>query len=297
MERVRTRGTTTVESERPRLRALAYQMLGTVSEAEDAVQEAYARYYRLSEQEREEIRRPGAWLMRTTGRIALDELKSARARRTDYLGEWLPEPVPAESDYASGHQPDPADVVSTASMVSQALLILLESLSPAERAVYVLRESFLMAHGEISQTVGRSPAACRQLLISARKRLGQSGRQTVLPQQHDDTVRAFAAACESGDMTALAEVLDPSVTLRSDGGGKATAALHPIIGLEKVTRMLRGLREKHPEARLETHRAAGALALTMVMEDQTVGVMTCSVSPQGISEVWITRNPEKLSLW
>lgn len=294
---VRTARGTTVESEQPRLRALAYQMLGTVAEAEDAVQEAYARYYRLSEQERQEIHRPGAWLMRTTGRIALDELKSARARRTEYIGPWLPEPVPAESDYGSGHEPDPADVVSTASLVSQALLILLETLSPAERAVYVLRESFLMAHGDISQTVGRSPAACRQLLISARKRLGQSGRQAVAPQEHDAAVRAFAAACESGDMDALAEVLDPSVTLRSDGGGKVTAALHPVDGLEKVARLLLGLREKHPEARLEIRRAAGAVAVVMMMEGQTAGVVTCQVTPQGISEIWITRNPEKLTLW
>lgn len=286
-----------IDVERPRLRALAYRMLGTVADAEDVVQEGFARFYRLPSQQREEIRNPGAWLMRVVGRLALDELKSARARRVDYVGEWLPEPVPVDSEYA-GDRADPADIVSTGDAISQALLMLLESLSPAERAVYVLRESFALPYDEIADMVGRSPGACRQLLVTARRHLqANSPSGAVSRALHDDVVRAFAEACERGDVSALTQLLDPSVTVRSDGGGKVSAARRPVVGLDNVARLLIGLRTKYPQAHAELAEVPGAHGVVMVLHDDVAGVMTCAVGPSGISDIWIMRNPDKLTLW
>lgn len=292
--------TVDIDAERPRLRALAYRMLGTVADSEDVVQESFARFYQLTSDEQHGIRNPGAWLMRVAGRVALDQLKSARTRREHYVGEWLPEPVPSDSDYAVRPPADPADVTVAAEAVSQALLILLERLSPAERAVYVLRESFELPYGEIAEVLERSPGACRQLFSVANSRLRQAGgaaSSPVAPAAHDDVVRAFAAACESGDMAALAQILDPSVVLRSDGGGRVSAALRPVAGLEHVTRLLMGLRTKFPEASVGLVDTAGALGVTMNLDGSVAGIMTCAVSPAGITEIWIMRNPDKLTHW
>lgn len=282
-----------LQAERPRLMGLAYQMLGTVQDAEDAVQEALSRFYALPETERDAVRKPGAWLMRTTARIGLDTLKSARMQREKYVGEWLPEPLPADAVGA-----DPGAVVSSADSVSQAFLIILESLTPAERAVYVLRESFVMPYQEIAGVVGRSAGACRQLFSSAKRRLSsQTGETRTSRTEQDQAVRAFAAACESGDTEALAKVLDPSVVVRADGGGRVSAARRPVAGLDKVVRLFMGLRVKYPHGRVQVRRGSGALAVVLLLDEEVAGVMTCAVGAFGISDIWIMRHPDKLRFW
>ncbi|WP_150462266.1 sigma factor-like helix-turn-helix DNA-binding protein [Nesterenkonia ebinurensis] len=236
--------------------------------------------------------------MRVTARIALDHLKSARVQREHYIGEWLPEPIPAASDFASGMATDPADAVVIQDDVSQAILILLERLTPAERAVYVLRESFALPYAEIAEILQRTPGACRQLFSTATRHLQESFlSHQVTPIEHDDAVRAFVSACVTGDLASLAKSLDPAVVVRSDGGGKVSAARRPVVGLERVSRLLIGLRTKYPHATVQLARTPGALGAVMLLEGQIAGVMTCATGARGIASIWIMRNPDKLTLW
>ncbi|GGE76380.1 RNA polymerase sigma24 factor [Nesterenkonia cremea] len=286
-----------IDGERPRLLGLAYQMLGTVADAEDAVQEAVSRFYALPDQERAAVQRPGAWLMRTTGRVALDVLKSARHQRELYVGEWLPEPIPGHGGELKGSSPESYAVLQTE--VSYGLMVVLERLSPAQRAVFVLRESFGLGFPEISEVVLRSPGACRQLASEARKKI-QAGESTRDSEEtgHGQLVRAFAHACSTGDIAELTRLLDPSVELRSDGGGVASAARRPVITAVNVAKMLVGLRQKYPEAEVErVTLAGGEQGALLRLGEEVGGLIACGTSSGVIAQVWIMRNPEKLQLW
>ncbi len=222
-----------VVRERRRLLSLAYRVLGTVADAEDAVGETYVRWYRLSEEERAAVANPQAWLTRVAGRVCLDALGSARARRERYVGEWLPEPVPADLFAGTGgaaEAADPADRVSLDESVSTAFLVVLEAMTPAERVSFVLHDVFALPFAEVAAVVGRSPGAVRQLASSARRRVREGGAAQVDRLQHDAVVRAFARACRTGDVETLTRVLDPAVVLRSDGGGVVSAARRPVRG-------------------------------------------------------------------
>ncbi|WP_188685002.1 sigma factor [Nesterenkonia cremea] len=286
-----------IDGERPRLLGLAYQMLGTAADAEDAVQEAISRFYALPVQDRAAVHRPGAWLMRTTGRIALDVLKSARRKRELYVGEWLPEPIPGRGEEAEGSSPESYAVLQTE--VSYGLMVVLEWLSPAERAVFVLRESFGLGFSETSEVVLRTPGACRQLATEARKKI-QAGKATRGSEEagHAQLVRAFAEACATGDIAELTRLLDPSVELRSDGGGVVSAARRPVIAAENVAKMLVGLRQKFPEAEVEpVTLTGGEHGALFRLGEEVGGVVACGVVHGVIEQVWIMRNPEKLRLW
>src|SRR6478735_7363948 len=189
-----------VEGERRALLGLCYRMLGTVADAEDAVQETYVRWLRLSDAERAAIRNPGAWLTRVAGRVCLDMLGSARARRERYVGEWLPEPVPGESPIAASVALDPLDRVSLDESVSTALLVVLESLTPAERVAFVLHDVFGMPFAEIAETVGRTPDAARQLASQARRRVRERRAGAATRSEHDAVAQAFATATATGDL-------------------------------------------------------------------------------------------------
>jgi RNA polymerase sigma-70 factor (ECF subfamily) len=203
--------------ERQHLLNVAFRMLGAMNDAEDVVQETYARWFRLEEAERERIEIPAAWLTRVAARICLDVLGSARHRREQYVGEWLPEPTPETRVGAGTVTADPLERVTLDDSVTMALLVVLESLTPAERVAFVLHDVFALPFEEIAEIVGRTPQACRKLASSARRHVRDGRAREVSPAVHTRTVRAFWDACQTGDVTALLAVLDPDVVARSDG--------------------------------------------------------------------------------
>ena len=283
-------------AERRHLVSLAFRMLGTVAEAEDAVQETYIRWYRLSQEERDAIEVPRAWLTRAASRICLNVLASARRRHERYVGPWLPEPVPAYAFPASSSA-DPLDRVSLDESVSTALLVVLESMTPAERVAFVLHDVFAMPFAEIAEVVGRTPAACRQLATSARRRVQQSRSQRASRAEHDEIVRAFAAAARAGDLAGLVRVLDPGVVLRSDGGGVVSAARNPVTGADKVARFLLGSLQKNPTATVLEQETPDGLGFAMWDEGRIIGVVTLEVAAGAVADVRMMMNPNKLTLW
>jgi len=286
-----------VVAERRTLLALAYRMLGTVAEAEDAVQETYARWYRLTPEERAEVAAPGAWLMRVASRVCLDALGSARARRERYVGPWLPEPVPTDTFVAQSATVDPLDRVTLDDSVSMALLLVLEAMTPAERVVFVLHDVFGMPFDEIAETVGRSPAACRQLATAGRRKV-REGRDRAVPRaEHDRVVQAFAAAAMGGDLRALIAVLDPEVVLTSDGGGRVSSARRPVSGADNVARFLLGLLAKNPEVELVPIVTADGLGFLERRAGTVWGITTLEVRDGRVSGLRMVRNPDKLTLW
>ncbi|WP_109211975.1 MULTISPECIES: RNA polymerase sigma factor SigJ [Microbacterium] len=286
-----------VESERRSLLGLCYRMLGTVADAEDAVQETYVRWYRLPEAERAAIRNPGAWLTRVAGRVCLDMLGSARARRERYVGEWLPEPVPGDSPLAATVSVDPIDRVTLDDSVSMALLVMLESLTPAERVAFVLHDVFAVPFGEIAEAVGRSPEAVRQLASQARRRVREHRAGTATREQHDAVARAFASAASTGDFDALVSVLDPDVVLRSDGGGRVSAARRPVLGADRVARFLLGLPRLEPGAVLAPIQTPDGVGFLAMVDGRTIAVFSLRVSGGAITDVYVMRNPDKLTQW
>ncbi len=286
-----------LEAERRNLLALAYRMLGTVTDAEDAVQETYVRWYRLPPEERAEIRNPAAWLTRVAGRVCLDVLGSARARRERYVGEWLPEPVPGESPIAASAPLDPLDRVSIDDSVSTALLVVLESLSPAERVAFVLHDVFGVPFAEIAETVGRTPDAARQLASQARRKVRERRAGVASRDEHDAVARAFAAATATGDLASLVAVLAPDVVLRADGGGRVSAARRPVVGADRVARFILGLPHLVPEAQVGPTVTADGLAFLVTVDGSADAVISLAVAGGRVTDVYIVRNPDKLTLW
>jgi RNA polymerase sigma factor (sigma-70 family) len=287
---------TEVLGERRHLMSLAFRMLGTIVEAEDAVQETYSRWYRMSQPERDAIEVPRAWLTRVASRVCLDVLDSARVRRERYVGPWLPEPLPTR-DFTRARPIDPLDRVTLDDSVSTALLVVLESMTPAERVAFVLHDVFAMPFDEIAEVVGRSSAACRQLATSARRRISATRNQQVTKVQHDDVVRAFSAAALSGDFERLIAVLDPDVVLSSDGGGVVSAARRPVFGADRVARFLLGTLSKYTGVSVGELQTNDGLAFAMWQDGRIVGVVNLGVAGSTISDVWMMMNPEKLMLW
>jgi RNA polymerase sigma-70 factor, ECF subfamily len=231
------------EELRPYLFAIAYRMLGSVAEAEDVVQEAFLRYHEAGV----EAESPKAYLATVTTRLAIDELRSARARREVYPGQWLPEPL--VDDEAVRH-------AETADSLSLAFLHLLEQLSPVERAVFLLREVFDYPYDEVAQIVGKSPDNCRQILSRAHAHM-QEGRRRfeVSREERDEVAQRFLAAWEEGDTDSLVELLAADVTVYGDGGGKAPAVPVPLVGAERVAKALIGWGQKAREFGLTHERA------------------------------------------
>ena len=286
--------------ERRRLLSLGYRMLGTLAEAEDAVQETYLRWYRLSAAERAAVANPPAWLTRVASRVCLDVLASARHRRERYAGEWLPEPVPSDlfSGTVSGRPAvDPFERVSLDESVSTAVLVVMEAMTPAERVALVLHDVFGLPFAEIADVVGRTPAAVRQLASSARRRVREHGAVGGDRHEHDAVVRAFARAAGTGDVEALAALLDPSVVLRSDGGGVVSAARRPVRGRDDVARFLLGVVRKNPALRVREVRTGDGLAHCFTDGEAARAVLNLRVRDGHVQDVWIQLNPGKLSAW
>ncbi len=281
--------------ERRHLLSLAFRMLGTVAEAEDAVQETYIRWYRMDQAERDQIMNPRGWLTRVASRICLDMLRTARARRERYVGPWLPEPVPTSAFTET--VVDPADQVTLDDSVSTALLVVLEAMTPAERVAFVLHDVFAVPFAEIGQIVGRTPAACRKLATSARARVRKTPARSVPREEHDRVVRAFAAASRSGDLRALTAVLDSGVVLHSDGGGRVTAARNPVYGPDRVARLILGVASKESTVEFLEQQTNDGLGFAIWNEGRITGVATLEVLGGRITHVRIVLNPDKLSLW
>jgi RNA polymerase sigma-70 factor (ECF subfamily) len=289
----------TSAGERRQLLGLAYRLLGSAADAEDAVQEAYVRLYRLTPEERERIDAPGAWLMTTTGRICLDVLGSARVRRERYVGEWLPEPLPGSDPVAGSRATeDPADRVSMDDSVSMALMVVLDTLTPAERVAFVLHDVFRYSFAEIAEIVGRTPQACRQLASSARSKIAKARTASRSDPRRGDILRAFKAAWETGDVDGLVGLLDPDVVVIADGGGKATAALRPIHGPQRIAQFLSKSREQGLQLDIEVTTVNGEEGLVARDADGSlIVVMAFGVMGDRIQHIWAVRNPDKLVRW
>ncbi|MBF6330339.1 RNA polymerase sigma factor SigJ [Nocardia transvalensis] len=277
------------EEHRQYLRRLAYSTLGSLGDADDIVQEAWLRLQRWHE-----TRSPGdtidnlrAWLTTVTGRLALDQLGSARARREQYVGEWLPEPEVTSWE-------DPADRVTQDERVTTALLVVLESLSPAERTAFVLQDVFGMSGPEVAEVVGRTPAAVRQLTSRARKRVEEgTPRFPASPDEHAKAVSAFALAWRSGDLSALLGILDDKVTLTADGGGKVPAIRQPVSGAELVAKLFLGWYRAGNGAWGRSVLINGRPGL-MVFDGSHLGVFSFIVEHGRITGIAVVRNPDKL---
>jgi RNA polymerase sigma factor (sigma-70 family) len=289
-----------IMSERRQLINVAYRLLGSLAEAEDAVQETYARWYALTPRQRDEIESPGAWLTTVTSRICLDQLNSARARRERYVGQWIPEPLPEPAEWVgtrAGAPADPADRVTLDESVSMAFLVVLESMTPAERVAFILHDVFGYPFGEIAGIVGRTPAACRQLASSGRRRVRAADAAAAPAASQAAIVREFKNAWQTSDIAALVALLDPDATITADGGGLAPAALEPIEGAEQIARYLADL----------AIRAAGMTILERTVNGQPgliahdgrtiVTVFAFDVTDGHISHIWAVRNPDKLRPW
>ena len=293
-------GLATIISERNQLINLAYRLLGSVAEAEDAVQAAYVRWYALTPDQRDAIASPGAWLTTVTSRICLDQLGSARARRERYVGEWIPEPVPEPGQWISsrpGAPADPADRITLDESVSMAFLVVLESMTAAERVAFILHDVYGYPFAEIARIVGRSPAACRQLASSGRRRIRAAHPSAVPTARQAAIVRDFSTAWQTGDVAAIIALLDPDATITADGGGLAAAALHPIEGAEQVARYLADLVARAPALTILERTVNGQPGLIAQHEGTTVTVFAFDITGDHVAHIWAVRNPDKLRPW
>jgi len=280
---------TTFETERPHLFAVAYRMLGSVAEAEDVVQEAFVRW----DESHEDAESPRAYLTTIVVRLCLDQLKSARSRREKYVGPWLPEPIAGADDVAA--RPDAR--AELAESLSIAFLALLERLSPLERAAFLLREVFDRPFEEVASTLGTSEAACRQLVSRARAHVDEGRpRFSASDAKKQELLHAFMGACSTGDPAILSQLLAEDVVLRSDGGGKVTAALKPIYGPDRVARFIFGVMKKGVGGNPELAQINGETAF--VLRDahgHAMSVLTLAIANDRIQDVFIVVNPDKLA--
>ncbi|MFE7705353.1 RNA polymerase sigma factor SigJ [Streptomyces sp. NPDC057486] len=297
-------GPSAIVGERRQLINLAYRLLGSLAEAEDAVQETYARWYAMSRQQQEAIESPGAWLTTVAGRICLDLLGSARVRRERYVGEWIPEPLPDRAEWISGpagggraEPADPADRVTLDESVNMAFLVVLESMTPAERVAFILHDVFRYPFAEVAEIVGRTPAACRQLASSARRRIRAAQAPAVPTAGQAGLVRHFKEAWEARDIGALVDLLDPDATMIADGGGLVGAALRPVEGSERIAQYLIHIAGKAPGLTLLERTVNGRPGLVAQHAGVSVTVAAFDLTAGRITRIWAIRNPEKLRLW
>lgn len=294
-------GLSAIISERRQLINIGYRLLGSLADAEDVVQETYARWYAMSASQQEAIDSPGGWLTTVASRICLDLLGSARVRRERYVGEWIPEPLPEQAEWinspSGGNTIDPADRVTLDESITMAFLVVLESMTPAERVAFVLHDVFRYSFPDVALIVGRTPAACRQLASSARRRIAATQAPVTPAARHADIVRAFKLAWEAKDVDALIGLLDPNATAVADGGGLVSAELRPIDGCEQVARAVIDVAAKAPDLTILERSVNGQPGLVAQLDAVTVAVFAFDVVGDRIARIWAVRNPEKLRPW
>jgi RNA polymerase sigma-70 factor (TIGR02957 family) len=264
---------------------VAYEMLGSAVDAEDVVQETWLRWARVDQSE---VRHPRAYLIRIVTRQALDRLRSVSRRREDYVGEWLPEPLLTAADVAED--------VEFAENVSIAMLTVLETLRPTERAVFVLREVFETPYDEIAEVVGKTPAAVRQIAHRAREHVAaRRPRVRVSRAEQDAVVERFLAAVRGGDLQGLLDVLAPDVVLVADGGGLVAAATRPITSNRKVATLLAAWAKQSGHFEVHPMRVNNGPAMRFD-QDGALNTVACLVIEDGrISRIFAVRNPHKLT--
>jgi RNA polymerase sigma-70 factor (ECF subfamily) len=272
------------EAHRPLLFSIAYRMLGSASEAEDVVQDAWLR---ASQDDHPDIRSPRAYLTTIVTRLCLDHLRSAERTRLEYPGPWLPEPLAAPNQ----------ESVELASSLTTAFLVMLERLAPTERAVFLLREVFELDFDEIAKSVGKSEANTRQILARARGRLRDSRpRFAVSHRESEEVVRRFRQACVSGDVGGLMAVLHADATLVADGGGKAAAATRPVLGADRIAKFVIGYAGKlhwsEPDFQLVTINGAPGLLMRHPIAGN--GTYSFDIVEGRIRAIYVVRNPDKL---
>jgi RNA polymerase sigma-70 factor (ECF subfamily) len=287
-----------VMTERRQLINIAYRLLGSLAEAEDVVQDTYTRWYAMSRSQQQAIESPGAWLTTVTSRSCLNVLGSARARRERYVGEWIPEPLPDRITGGSECAGDPADRVTLDESVNMAFLVVLESMTPAERVAFILHDVFRYPFTEVAEIVGRTPAACRQLASSARRRLRAAQAPATPIAQRAEIVRNFKRAWQAKDINALIGLLDPDATATADGGGLALTFLHPIEGNEQIARAWVELANRaSSNATLLERTVNGQPGLVASQDGVIVTVFAFDVARDRIKHIWVIRNPDKLRPW
>lgn len=276
------------EAHRRHLVGLAYRMLGSVAEAEDAVQDAYLRWHGA---DRAGVENAKAFLSRTVARLCLDRLRATRARRETYVGPWLPEPLLGAEDFSAGTASE------YAADLSVGLMLALERLSPLERAAFLLHDVFDVDFSEVAGLLGRSEEACRQLAARARAHVRTARPRFPVPAEHGSRlVAAFAEAVQRGDPDGLARLLAADAVLHSDGGGRRTAALNPIVGADRIARFFAGIATKFPGV-IGTSRGATLNGLPGLIITDTDGLpqtMAFEIVDGTIAAIYFVRNPDKL---
>lgn len=267
--------------------SIAYRMLGSVMEAEDIVQEAYLRWRRAVP---DEVESPKAYLSAVVTRLCIDHLRSAQSQRETYIGPWLPEPLMVEND-------NPADVVTLGESLSMAFLVMLEQLSPDERAAFLLREVFDTPYTDIARIIGKSEAACRQLISRAKQRINENRpRFEVTREEQERVTTQFVQSIMTGDLESLVAVIAPEAVLMSDGGGKAIAATRPIRGAEKIVKFLMGLWAKRPSSYTGRFGVVnGRPALLGYVDGKVIYVMVLEIGNGQIQAIHNVVNPDKLT--
>ncbi len=271
---------------RTSLFGVAYRMLGSVTEADDIIQEAYIRWSRRAQ---DDVTAPSAYLTTVVTRLCIDQLRSARVRRERYTGPWLPEPVEAEA-------PDPGQGAELADSLSLAFLVLLEELQPVERAAFLLHDVFDYPYGEIATIVDRTEAACRQLVSRARRRVGAPRRRFDADAAHGrELTRRFLLACGSGDLDGLLALLSDDVVVWTDGGGKVRAAVRPVTGSRRAARFLVSVSRRLPEDSTMREVALNGQPGVVFEEGGRVTLaLTLDVVAGEVAAVRVVRNPDKL---
>ncbi len=278
----------TFTEHKPLLFGIAYRMLGSVAEADDMVQETWLRWQR---QDEAEVQSPKAWLVSTITRLCIDQLRSARRKREEYYGVWLPEPLVESSERT------PRDSAALADSLGMAFMLMLEALSPVERAVFLLREVFDYDYPDISRIVGKSEANCRQIVRRAKASLPKTAEPAATPPdaRASEVVQRFLAAARSGNVQELLAVLTEDATLYTDGGGRIAATGRPIVSADHVSRFFAGIRRKAKapaEVRLaRINGQDGALILQNGRLDRT---MVFELRGDRVAAIYMVRNPDKL---
>jgi RNA polymerase sigma-70 factor (TIGR02957 family) len=277
------------QASRRKLQGIAYRMLGSVHEAEETVQDAWLRWNEVAE--RDALDSPEAWLVTATTRLALDRLRAAKVRRENYPGAWLPEPLLSESP------PTPHDLLERADDISVAFLVLLEQLAPEARAAFLMREVFDADYAEVAQVIGKSEAACRQLVHRAKGQLREGRpRQRVAPEVHRQLLGRFAVAVSRGDFASLKSLLDEDAQLIGDGGGKVSSFAHPLHGSRRVAQLFYATHLRFgARLRMELALINGEWGLLRFVDGQLESAQSLDVAGERIVRIHVQRNPDKLA--